>query len=88
VSWEYEITEEAQRQLDKLGNSVAGEVKKYLETRVKGCSDPTQFGEPLRGDKHGFWRYRMRDWRILCRIERRVMVVIVVAVGHRSTVYE
>ena len=88
MSWEYEITEEAQQQLRELGKSVAGEVKQFLETRIKGCADPLQFGKPLRGNKHGFLRYRVRDWRILCRIENKVMIVVVVAVGHRSTVYD
>ena len=88
MSWEYEITEEAQQQLRELGKSVAGEVKQFLETRTKGCADPMQFGKPLRGNKHGFLRYRVRDWRILCRIENKVMIVVVVAVGHRSTAYD
>ena len=88
MSWEYEVTEEAQQQLRELGKSVAGEVKQFLETRTKGCADPMQFGKPLRGNKHGFLRYRVRDWRILCRIENKVMIVVVVAVGHRSTAYD
>ena len=88
MSWEYEITEGAQQQLRELGKSVAGEVKQTLETRTKGCADPMQFGKPLRGNKHGFLRYRVRDWRILCRIEKKVMIVVVVAVGHRSTAYD
>ncbi len=88
MSWEYEVTEEAQQQLRELGKSVAGEVKQFLETRTKGCAEPMQFGKPLRGNKHGFLRYRVRDWRILCRIEKKVMIVVVVAVGHRSTVYD
>ena len=88
MSWEYEITEGAQQQLRELGKSVAGEVKQFLETRTKGCADPMQFGKPLRGNKHGFLRYRVRDWRILCRIEKKVMIVVVAAVGHRSTAYD
>jgi mRNA interferase RelE/StbE len=88
VTWEYEITPEAVRQLRDLGPPVASEVKKFLETRVKGSADPTQFGAPLRGDQHGFWRYRVRDWRILCRLEHQVLVVVVVSVGHRSKVYD
>ena len=88
MSWEYEVTEEAQQQLRELGKSVAGEVKQFLETQTNGCADPMQFGKPLRGNKHGFLRYRVRDWRILCRIEKKVMIVVVVAVGHRSTAYD
>jgi mRNA interferase RelE/StbE len=88
VSWGYEITPEAAGQLGKLGPSAAAEIRKYLDTRIKGAADPTRFGKPLRGDLQGFWRYRVRDYRILCRLERKILIVIVVAVGHRATVYE
>jgi mRNA interferase RelE/StbE len=46
------------------------------------------FGKALRGDLKGFWRYRVKDYRILCRIEEHRVVVIVIAVGHRSSIYE
>ena len=88
MSWGYEITPEAARQLRELGPSAAAEIKRFLETRVKGTADPEQFGKPLRGEKHGFWRYRVRDWRILCRLENQVMIVVIVSVGHRSEVYD
>lgn len=88
MTWEYEITPEAVRQLRELGPSAAAEIKRFLETRVKGTPDPEQFGKPLRGEKHGFWRYRVRDWRILCRLENQVMIVVVVSVGHRRQIYD
>jgi len=88
VSWAYEVTPEAAGQLRDLGPSAAAEIKKYLETRIKGATNPEQFGKPLRGELKGFWRYRVRDYRILCRLEKKILIVIVVAVGHRSAVYE
>jgi mRNA interferase RelE/StbE len=88
VTWGYEITPEAVRQLREMGPSAAAEIKYFLETRIKGAANPEQFGKPLRGLKHGFWRYRVRDWRILCRLENKVMIVIVVSVGHRSEIYD
>ncbi|MFM9953482.1 MAG: type II toxin-antitoxin system RelE family toxin [Opitutaceae bacterium] len=50
--------------------------------------DPTAFGKAPRGDLKGYWRYRVKDYRILCRIEHHRVVVIVISVGHRSNVYE
>jgi len=88
VSWAYDISPEAAGHLRDLGPSAAAEIKAYLETRIKGSVNPEQFGKPLRGSKHGLWRYRVRDYRILCRLEKKVLLVIVVAVGHRSSVYE
>ena len=54
---------------------------------MRGSADPTAFGKALRGDRKGFWRYRVKDYRILCRLENHRVVVVVIAVGHRSTVY-
>jgi mRNA interferase RelE/StbE len=88
VQWAYEFTAEAQRQLRDLGPSAAADIKHFLEKRIKGAADPTAFGKALRGDLKGFWRYRVKDYRILCRIEAQRVVVIVVAMGHRSTVYD
>jgi mRNA interferase RelE/StbE len=88
VSWVYEITPDAARQLRDLGPSAAAEIKRFLEKRIKGSADPTAFGKALRGDLKNFWRYRVQDYRILCRIEHHRVVVLVVAVGHRSTVYD
>ena len=88
MNWEYEIGAEAARQLRDLGPSAAAAIKQFLEKRVRGSANPTTFGKALRGDLKGYWRYRVKDYRILCRIENHRVVVVVVAVGHRSSVYE
>jgi len=67
---------------------VAKEVFAYLDARIKGSTNPAQCGKPLRGARHGLWRYRVRDYRLVCRLEKKVLIVVVVAVGHRSTVYD
>lgn len=76
------------RDLRDLGPAATNEVRQYLDERIRGASDPAAFGKPLRGDRHGYWRYRVRDWRLLCRLENSVLIVVVVAVGHRSSVDE
>ena len=88
MSWDYRVENTAACHLRALGPSAAAEIFCFLDERIRGCSDPTQLGKPLRGDRKGFWRYRVRDWRILCRLENNLLIVIVVAVGHRSTVYD
>lgn len=88
MPWEFEISPAALRHLAKVGPSTADQIISFLEKRIRGSADPTAFGKALRGDLKGFWRYRVKDYRILCRIEARRVVVIVVAVGHRSTVYD
>ena len=88
MAWTYKILEDADRHLDQLGPGARAEITAWLEKRIEGCPDPAQFGKPLRSSKHGLWRYRVRDWRLLCRLEKSILIVVVVAVGHRSTVYD
>ncbi len=88
MAWDYQIEPEAARDLHRLGPSAAMEIRHFLDKRVRGAADPRAFGKPLRGDRKGYWRYRVRDWRLLCRLEDRVLIVVVVAVGHRSKVYD
>lgn len=35
----------------------------------------------------GFWRYRVGDYRILCRIHDEELEILVVEVGHRKEIY-
>jgi mRNA interferase RelE/StbE len=88
LSWDYKIHEDANRELDNLGPAARAEITAWLEKRIRGAANPEQFGKPLRGSKHGLWRYRVRDYRLVCRLEKKILIVVVVAVGHRSTVYE
>ena len=87
VSWVYRVEESALRELRDLGPSVAAEIFAYLDTRISGSIDPRQFGKPLRGPLKGFWRYRVSDYRILCRLEQGILTVVVISVGHRSKIY-
>ena len=88
MKWEYKIDPGAVRDLRAAGPSVAREIRAFLDKRILGASDPRQFGKSLSGAKHGLWRYRVRDYRVVCRIEDSIVTVVVVAVGHRSTVYD
>ncbi len=85
--WDYRLDELAVEDLRDIGPSAAQQVLDYLDTRVRGCSDPRAFGKALRGEKHGLWRYRVRGYRLICELQDNTLIVLLVHVGHRSTVY-
>jgi len=88
VSWDYRISAQALKQLRKLGHEPSRRILAFLDTRVSGCDDPRQFGKCLKGDLGEFWRYRVEDYRLLCRIEDEKLVVLVVRLGHRRDIYD
>ena len=62
-------------------------ILRYLRERIATDSDPSRFGKPLAGDFLGLWRYRIRDYRLICSLEDERFVVLVLHVGHRRDVY-
>ena len=88
MSWQIEYNPEALKDLRKLDRSIQREILDYMERRIAKADDPRQFGKPLRGSNFGLWRYRLRDYRIVCELQDKRLVVLVVSIGHRSTVYE
>jgi mRNA interferase RelE/StbE len=88
MSWDYRIDELALEDMRDMGPSAAGQIRDYLDKRIRGCADPRAFGKPLRGDKHGLWRYRVRDYRLICEIQDDALIVLLVHAAHRSTVYD
>jgi mRNA interferase RelE/StbE len=87
LAWTIEFRPNARRELRSLDQSVQRRLIHYLEQRVITLSDPRQVGKPLRGDKGDFWSYRVGAYRIICMIEERRLVVVVISVGHRREVY-
>lgn len=87
MAWTIELTTTAQKQLRTMDRPTAKRVLDYLAERIDGCKNPRHFGEALAANLSGLWRYRVGDYRIVCRIEDERIVVLVLAIGHRREVY-
>jgi mRNA interferase RelE/StbE len=88
LGWSIEYSGLALKQLKKLNRSVQAEILNYMDNRIATAVNPRSFGKSLRHDKFGLWRYRVGDYRIICELDDKMTVVTVLAVGHRSTVYD
>ena len=86
--WTVEFDDRARRELRKLNAATQQTILRYIRERIVGAENPRQFGKPLRMNLAGLWRYRVGDYRLICRIEENRLVVLVVKVGHRREVYE
>jgi mRNA interferase RelE/StbE len=86
--WTVEFDDRARRELRKLDAKIQKLILRYLRERIAGREDPKRSGKPLRHNLAGLWRYRVDDYRLICRIEDDRVVVVVLQVGHRRDVYE
>lgn len=88
MAWKIEISDTAKQQLGKLDKSVCQRVLKFLSQRVGKLDDPRSIGAALHGSRLGeFWRYRVGNYRIICKVEDDYLVVLVLRVGQRREVY-
>lgn len=88
MAWTIEFDEQAQRELARLDKPIQLEISRYLDDRIAPSANPKAFGHPLGHELSGLWRYRVRDYRILCEIQDKKLSVLVVSIGHRSKVYK
>ena len=86
MTWQIEWDDRARKELRSLDFSIQKKILSYL--RERATDNPQNFGRSLIGDKSGLWRYRVEDYRIVCRLEENRLVVLVLAVGHRKEIYD
>ena len=87
MAWTVEVSNYAEKQLRKLDKPIQKRLLDWLDDRIEGCKNPRHFGEPLRGELAGLWRYRIGDYRVICEIQDQQLVVLALAVGHRREIY-
>jgi mRNA interferase RelE/StbE len=88
MAYNVELSESAERELGKLDVPQAKRILKFLHQRVAKLDDPRSIGEALHGSRLGeFWKYRVGDYRLICKIEDDRLIVLVLRVGHRKEIY-
>jgi mRNA interferase RelE/StbE len=88
LGWAIEFDKAAVKELAKLGAPASKRILKFLSTRLAPLENPRDLGEALKGEALGeFWKYRVGDYRLICRIEDARICVVVLRVGNRKDIY-
>lgn len=87
MTWTVEFDDAAVKELKKLDKQAQREIIRYFRERIETEEDPRRFGKPLAKELSGLWRYRVRNYRMICNIEDGKLIVLVLRVGHRKDVY-
>jgi mRNA interferase RelE/StbE len=88
MAYNVELSAEVDRELGKLDAHQAKRILKFLYERVANLGDPRSIGQALQSSRLGeFWKYRVGDYRLICKIEDDRLIVLVLRVGHRKEIY-
>lgn len=80
-------TPQVRKQFQKMDKTTLKRILDYMD-EVAALGDPKSRGKALAGNLKGFWRYRVGDYRLICKIQDKELIITVVKVAHRSTVYK
>lgn len=64
------------------------ELKRALKAAIRMLAANPAAGEPLHAELEGRFKYRVRRYRIVYRVDRAARILHIVAVGHRRHIYE
>ena len=82
------LTSRAKKQLSKLDKPTAKLITSWMMKNLQGCENPRAHGKGLTANRSGQWRYRIGDYRVLAEIQDDKVIIMVIEIGHRSTVYD
>ncbi len=57
-------------------------------TTLDNTDNPRQQGKALQGNKKGYWRYRVGDFRVIADIVDNQVCILVLEVAHRKEIYK
>ncbi len=86
--YKVEYSPRAIRNLRKLDKHTRNLIYAWIDKNLVGCENPRIHGKGLVGNKSGQWRYRIGDYRIICEIKDKEIIILVLEIGHRREIYD
>ena len=82
------LSEKARKALKKLDKQTSSLIIGWIEKNLEGCENPRIHGKGLTSNRSGQWRYRIGDYRLICEIQDKKIIIYVLEVGHRKKIYD
>ena len=80
-------SERAMKQLSKLDKSTQKLILTWVAKNLENCDNPRIKGKGLTGNRSGEWRYRVGNYRIICDIRDKELIILALSIGHRRNIY-
>ena len=87
MNYSVRTTERFDREFKKLDKYTQRMIKSWIDKNLEGCTNPRQHGNGLAANRKGQWRYRIGDYRLICKIEDNKLILLALTIGHRREVY-
>ena len=76
----------AKEKFNELDGSIKKPIQKFLD-RLEESDDPRSSGKGLTENLSGLWRYRVKNYRLICFIQDEELIVLFLDISKRDEVY-
>lgn len=86
--YDVKLSERFKKEFRKLDKYTQKIIRAWINKNLVGCTEPRQHGKGLTSNRSGQWRYRIGDYRLICKINDNELIILALSVGHRRDIYE
>lgn len=86
--WTVRVNLRVAKEIAKLSADDRDIVADFLKDELPFMTNPKSKGEPLHGGLKSYWKYRFGNYRLVCEIKKREILIDVITVGDRKEVYK
>ena len=86
MKWEVTYKKSVKKDLKRISPDMRALIRQAIEDKL--MTDPVKYGIPLRRSLKGYMKLRLGDYRIIYTIDKAVVTVHVIKIGHRKEVYK
>lgn len=80
-------SERAMKQLKKLDKGTQKLILTWVAKNLENSDNPRIKGKGLTANRSGEWRYRVGNYRIICDIRDKELIILALSIGHRRNIY-
>ena len=80
-------SERAIKQLKKLDKGTQKLILTWLGKNLENSDNPRIKGKGLTANRSGEWRYRVGNYRIICDIRDKELIILALSIARRRNIY-
>lgn len=87
MTWTIKIGSRVAKALKSLDKPSKKRIEQFID-QLTTTDHPRRTGKTLQGNLKGLWRYRIGNYRLICRIKDSELIILVLDIGHRKNIYK
>lgn len=80
-------SERAMKQLSELDKGTHKLILNWVAKNLENSDNPRIKGKGLTANRSGEWRYRVGNYRIICDIRDKELIILALSIARRRNIY-